>query len=62
MSPNILGAGEGSWPASALAPRRGRSGFPPHFLHVLSAHPNVTQVLRDFQRLQNFIFNKTGLR
>ena len=30
-------------------------------LQVLFVHPNVTQVLRNFQRHQNIFFNKTGL-
>ena len=58
----MRGQGRGSWPTAALAFKRRRSGFPPHFLHMLSVHPNITQVLMDFQRLQNFIINKIGLR
>jgi len=58
----MRGQGRGFWPAAALDSKRRRSGFPPHFLRMLLVHPNITQVLTDFRRLQNFIVNKIGLR
>ena len=58
----MRGQGRGFWPAAALASKRRRSGFLPHFLHILLVHVHITQVLTDFQRLSNFIVNKIGLR
>lgn len=68
MSPNLRGQGRGSRSARKvekvllLLSSRKRRWFALHFPHVLLVHSNFTQVLRDFQRLQNLFFNKTELR